>query len=265
MQATALHARKTLLPVNRNYLEKVKRQEDALQDKETPKLKKRLMSSVLLLLILMYFSMGHMMWGWPVGPEESVTAAGIGIIEMLLAAVIMYINRTFFTSGFKSIMHGAPNMDTLVAMGSGVSFLWSVYVLAGIITGSNGAVSASPHDPANMASLHNLYFESAAMIVTLITIGKMLEAMSKGRTTDALRSLMKLAPETAVVLRAAGEGQAASGDAAELVEVEVLRLGVARMVVVEAHRLGEEVILKFHLCHRGQCHGQCRRHHKGSA
>lgn len=201
MQATALHARKTLLPVNRNYIEKVKRQEEALQDKETPKLKKRLMSSVVLLLVLMYFSMGHMMWGWPVGPLENALAANFGMIEAVLSAVIMWINRAFFINGFKGLLHGAPNMDTLVAMGSGVSYLWSLYVLAGIMTGSNGAVSNLMADPVNMESLHQLYFESAAMIVTLITVGKMLEARSKGKTTDALKALIRLVPETAQVER----------------------------------------------------------------
>ena len=159
------------------------------------------MSSVVLLLILMYFSMGHMMWGWPVGPLENAPAYYLGIIEAVLAAVIMWINRAFFINGFRGMLHGAPNMDTLVAMGSGVSYLWSLYVLAGIMTGSNGAVSNLMADPVNMESLHQLYFESAAMIVTLITVGKMLEARSKGRTTDALKALISLVPETAQVER----------------------------------------------------------------
>lgn len=207
MQATAaLQWTTKTLPVDRNYLEKVKKQEEALEDKETPKLKKRLLSSVVLLLILMYFSMGVVMWNWPgageAGGAKGLTAGWIGLIEMVLAAVIMFINRNFFISGFKSLLRGGPNMDTLVAMGSGVSFLWSCYVLFyEIIGGGNAAVSATIHDDIQRHSLHGLYFESAAMIVTLITVGKMLEAMSKGRTTNALKELIKMVPETAEVER----------------------------------------------------------------
>ena len=188
------------------YLEKVKKQEQALADWETPRLKKRLLLSVGLLLVLMYFSMGIVMWGLPGGGEAGgvvgLSAAWIGIIEMALAAAILYINREFFTSGFRSLLRGAPNMDSLVAMGSGVAFLWSLYILiCEIILYGNGAVSASIHDDLQMHSLHGLYFESAAMIVTLITIGKMLEARSKGRTTNALKELIKMVPETAEVER----------------------------------------------------------------
>ena len=211
MRDTALHVRRKCPPFEeRNYLEKVKRQEEALRDTETPRLKRRLLFSVALLLVLMYFSMGVVMWGWPgagdAGGADGLTAANIGIIEMILAAVIMYINRDFFTSGIKSLLHGGPNMDTLVAMGSGVSFLWSAFVLIyEIILGGNGAVSSSIFDDVQMHSLHKLYFESAAMIVTLITIGKMLEAMSKGRTTNALKELIKMVPETAQVERGGEE------------------------------------------------------------
>ena len=184
--------------------------EDILKDTETPKLRKRLIISVALLLVLMYFSMGLTMWGWPgageAGDADGLTAAMIGIIEMILAGAIMYINRTFFTSGFKGMMHGAPNMDTLVAMGSGVSFLWSVWVLFyEIIFFGNGAISVSIYDDLQMASMHKLYFESAAMIVTLITVGKLLEAKAKGKTTDALKSLMKLAPKTVTIIENGAE------------------------------------------------------------
>ena len=191
--------------------------EDILKDTETPKLRKRLIISVALLLVLMYYSMGVTMWGWPgageAGDADGLTAAMIGIIEMILAGAIMYINRAFFTSGFKGLMHGAPNMDTLVAMGSGVSFLWSVWVLFyEIMFGGNGAVSVSIFDDLQMASLHKLYFESAAMIVTLITIGKMLEAKAKGKTTDALKSLMKLAPQTVTLYENGEEKNVPIGD-----------------------------------------------------
>lgn len=232
MRATALYARRKRPPFEqRNYLEKVKKQEEALEDKETPKLKKRLMLSVLLLLVLMYFSMGVVMWNWPPGIGEAGSASGgltapaIAIIEMVLAAVIMYINRNFFINGFRGLMHGGPNMDTLVAMGSGVSFLWSAYVLFfEIIGGMNGSVSVSLHDDVQMASMHRLYFESAAMIVTLITVGKMLEAMSKGRTTDALKSLIKMVPETAQVERD-GEELTVGIDYVREGEVVVIRPG----------------------------------------
>ena len=166
-------------------------EKEALRDKETPVLKKRLISSVLLLLVLMYFSMGHSMLGLPV-PAFVENPMALGAVQMILALVIMFINRKFFISGVRSVLHGAPNMDTLVAMGSGISFLWSLIVLFKM-TGS-----AAEGDMAGAYEmLHGLYFESAAMIVTLITIGKLLEAVSKGRTTDALKGLMKLAPETA--------------------------------------------------------------------
>ena len=171
-------------------------EEEALRDKETPLLKKRLIASVGFLLVLMYMSMGHMMWGWPLPSFFDGNHVAMGIAQMLLAAVVMVINQRFFISGFKAVLHGAPNMDTLVAMGSAASFLWSTYVLFAM----TGAVQRGDSE-AVMTYMHEFYFESAAMIVTLITVGKMLEAKSKGRTTDALKSLMKLAPSTAMVER----------------------------------------------------------------
>ncbi len=168
---------------------------EALKDHETPKLKKRLLFSVPILLVLMYFSMGHGMWGWPASAAFD-NHVFLGLFELLLAVIVMIINGKFFTSGFSSLLHGAPNMDTLVALGSGASFVYSLAELFLMILaqgeGDHGTV---------MKYGMNLYFESAAMIPTLITIGKMLEAMSKGRTTDALKGLMKLAPKTAVLLK----------------------------------------------------------------
>ena len=168
---------------------------DALKDHETPKLKKRLLFSVPVLLVLMYFSMGHMMWHWP-APAVFDNHVFLGLFELLLAALVMIINGKFFTSGFSSLMHGAPNMDTLVALGSGASFIYSLAELFLMIL-------AQGDGRADLVIKYgmNLYFESAAMIPTLITIGKMLEAKSKGRTTDALKGLMRLAPKTAVLLK----------------------------------------------------------------
>jgi len=168
---------------------------EALKDHETPKLKKRLLFSVPILLILMYFSMGHMMWGWP-APAAFDNHVFLGLFELLLAVIVMIINGKFFTSGFSSLLHGAPNMDTLVALGSGASFLYSLAELFLMIL----AQGEGDHTTVMKYGM-NLYFESAAMIPTLITVGKMLEAMSKGRTTDALKGLMKLAPKTAVLLK----------------------------------------------------------------
>ncbi len=170
--------------------------EDALKDTETPKLKKRLLVSLVFLLALMYFSMGVHMWGLPVPVSLRDNHVGLGLVQMLLSAIVMLINQKFFTSGWKGLIHRAPNMDTLVAMGSGVSFAWSFAVLLKM-SGAQAAGNAT----AVMAYMNQLYFESAGMIVTLITVGKMLEARSKGRTTDALKGLMKLAPRTAVLLR----------------------------------------------------------------
>ena len=177
-------------------------EEEALQDRETPKLKRRLILSAAFLLLLMYITMGHNMWGWPLPAYFDHNHLGLTLTQMLLAIIVMIINRKFFTSGFSSLIHGAPNMDTLVALGSSVSFGWSVavfYRMCGMITAGTGNMEL-------MDLYHNqLYFESAAMIPALITIGKMLEAMSKGRTTDALKSLMKLAPKTAVLIRDGAE------------------------------------------------------------
>ena len=170
--------------------------EDALKDRETPVLKRRLIASVALLIPLMYVSMGHMMWGWPLPRFVDDNHVAMGLVQMILAAVIMLINKKFFISGFRSLWHRAPNMDTLVALGSGVSFVWSV----GVLFAMTRATVDGDHE-AVMKLMMSFYFESAAMILTLITVGKMLEARSKGKTTDALKGLMKLAPKTAVLLR----------------------------------------------------------------
>ena len=170
--------------------------EDALMDRETPLLKRRLIWSVGFLLILMYFSMGHMMWGWPLPPFYNDNHVAMGLTQLLLTAIIMVINQKFFVSGFKSLWHRAPNMDALVALGSTAAFVYSTYALFAMtdaqVKGDMDAV---------MDYMMEFYFESAAMILTLITVGKMLEARSKGKTTDALKSLMKLAPKTATVVR----------------------------------------------------------------
>ena len=172
---------------------------EALKDHETPKLKKRLLFSVPILLVLMYFSMGHMMWGWP-APAAFDNHVFLGLFELLLAVIVMIINGKFFTSGFSSLLHGSPNMDTLVALGSGASFIYSLAELFLLIL----AQGEGDYETVMKYGM-NLYFESAAMIPTLITIGKMLEALSKGRTTDALKGLMKLAPKTAVLLKDGAE------------------------------------------------------------
>ncbi len=171
--------------------------EAALEDRETPVLKKRLFTSLGFLAVLMYFSMGHTMWGWPLPSFFEGNHIAVGLVQMILAAIVMIINQKFFINGFRGLIHGAPNMDTLVAMGSAASFCWSTYVLFAM----TGAQLAGDSE-AVMTYMHGFYFESAAMILTLITVGKMLEARSKGKTTDALRSLMKLAPQTAIVERA---------------------------------------------------------------
>ena len=170
--------------------------EDALTDRETPILMRRLIASLGFVLVLMYFSMGAMMWGWPVPAFFEGNHVAMGLLQLLLAAIVMVINQKFFVSGFKGLIHRAPNMDTLVALGSGASFIYSTYALFAMtkaqMLGDHAAV---------MDYMHEFYFESAAMILALITVGKMLEARSKGKTTDALRSLMKLAPKTAVLIR----------------------------------------------------------------
>ena len=170
--------------------------DDALADRETPLLKKRLIASVIFLVILMYFSMGHMMFGFPLPPQLNGNHVAMGLIQMLLTTVIIVINQRFFISGFKALWNKSPNMDTLVALGSAASFIWSVYALFAMTS----AQTAGNHADV-MKYMDEFYFESAAMILTLITVGKMLEAKSKGRTTDALKSLMELAPQSAVLLR----------------------------------------------------------------
>lgn len=174
--------------------------EDVLQDRETPLLIKRLLSSIVFLLPLMYISMGHMMWKWPLPAFFNGNHVAMGLVQLLFAAVIMVINQRFFVSGFKSLLHRAPNMDTLVALGSASAFIYSTWVIFAM----TGAVVAA-NEEAVMAYMHEFYFETAAMILTLITVGKTLEAKSKGRTTDALKGLMKLAPKTAVILENGGE------------------------------------------------------------
>ena len=175
-------------------------EEDALRDRETPVLKRRLLSSLGFLLVLMYISMGHAMWGFPLPAFLDGNPVALGLMELLLAAIVMLINKKFFTSGFRGLLHGAPNMDTLVALGSGVSFAYSTVALFAMTAAVQRGDAAGAH-----ALLHDLYFESAAMILTLITVGKMLEARSKGKTTDALKSLMRLAPQTACVERGGKE------------------------------------------------------------
>ena len=176
--------------------------EDMLKDRTTPALKKRLIASLGFLIVLMYFSMGHMMWGWPVPGFMKDNHVMMGLLQMLLTIAVMVINQKFFISGFKGMIHRAPNMDTLVALGSGASFVYSTYALFAMtdaqMRGNMDAV---------MSYMHDFYFESAAMILALITVGKMLEARSKGKTTDALKGLMKLAPKTAVVIRGEKEVQ----------------------------------------------------------
>lgn len=177
-------------------LESMESAKDALIDRETPKLRKRLIASVIFLIVLMYFSMGHMMWDWPLPSFFVGNHVAMGLLQLLLTIAVMIINQKFFVSGFKGLIHGAPDMDTLVALGSAASFGYSVYVLFAMtdaqVKGDMDAV---------MSYMHEFYFESAAMILTLITVGKMLESHSKGKTTDALKSLMKLAPKTATLIR----------------------------------------------------------------
>ncbi len=170
--------------------------DDTLKDTETPKLKKRLAASVGFLLVLMYFSMGHMMWNWPVPSVLAENHVAMGLIQLLLTVCVMVINQKFFINGFKGLIHRAPNMDTLVALGSSAAFGWSTYALFAMTDAQMKGDAASV-----MSYMHEFYFESAAMILALITVGKMLEARSKGKTTDALKSLMKLAPKTAVLIK----------------------------------------------------------------
>ena len=194
-------------------------QEEALADHETPVLKRRLWWSVGFLAVLMYISMGHMMWGWPLPHFFDNNHVAMGLAQMLLTIIIMVINQKFFISGFKSLFHGAPNMDTLVAMGSAAAFVYSTYALFAM-TGAqvNGDMAAV------MSYMHEFYFESAAMILTLITVGKMLEARSKGRTTDALKGLMKLAPKTATIIKD-GEEKVVPVEAVAKDDIFVVRPG----------------------------------------
>ncbi len=174
--------------------------EDMLKDRETPILKRRLWASLGFLIVLMYFSMGHMMWGWPVPAFFEKNHVAMGLLQLLLTVIVMVINQKFFISGFKSLFHRAPNMDTLVALGSGASFVYSTYALFAMTDAQvQGDMSGV------MAYMHEFYFESAAMILTLITVGKMLEARSKGKTTDALKSLMRMAPKTATIFKDGAE------------------------------------------------------------
>ena len=180
---------------------------DALADHETPKLKRRLIASLGFLLVLMYFSMGHMMWGWPLPHWFDGNHIAMGLVQLLLAGIVMVINQKFFINGFKGLIHGAPNMDTLVALGSMASFVWSTYALFAMTR-----AQVDGNDELVMHYMMEFYFESAAMILTLITVGKMLEARSKGKTTDALKSLMKLAPKTATLVRDGAEVTVAIAD-----------------------------------------------------
>ena len=180
---------------------------DALADHETPKLKRCLIASLGFLLVLMYFSMGHMMWGWPLPHWFDGNHVAMGLVQLLLAVIVMVINQKFFINGFKGLIHGAPNMDTLVALGSMASFVWSTYALFAMTR-----AQVDGNDELVMHYMMEFYFESAAMILTLITVGKMLEARSKGKTTDALKSLMKLAPKTATLVRDGAEVTVAIAD-----------------------------------------------------
>ena len=202
---------------------------EALEDRETPKLKRRLIASVGFLLVLMYLSMGHMMWGWPLPGFLAGNHVAMGLTEMLLTIIIMVINQRFFISGFRSLLHRAPNMDTLVALGSAAAFGYSTYALFAM-------TAAQLHGDAGLVMhyMDEFYFESAAMILTLITVGKMLEARSKGKTTDALKSLMKLAPKTATVVR----------------------FGKETLVPIEQVRTGDIFVVRPRRDHPG---GRCRR------
>ena len=200
-----------------------------LSDTQTPLMKKRLLSSLIFLTVLMYVSMGHVMWGFPLPSVLAENPLAIALLQLLLCVIVMVINQKFFISGTKGILHGAPNMDTLVALGSGASFVYSVYVLFDMTAAQmNGDVTAVWH------GLHGLYFESAAMILTLITVGKMLEARAKGKTTDALAGLMALAPEKATVLR---------GDEEVTVDVESVRKGDVFLVRPGEHIPVDGVVL----------------------
>ena len=202
-----------------NSLEQLKAAQDALVDRETPNLRNRLIASLIFLVVLMYFSMGHVMWGWPLPEFFHGNHVAMGLLQLLLTVAVMVINQKYFISGFKGLIHGAPNMDTLVALGSAASFGYSVYALFAMTAAQvNGDMDAV------MSYMHEFYFESAAMILALITVGKMLEAHSKGKTTDALKSLMQLAPKTATVVRD-GVEQEISVDAVKKGDIFVVRPG----------------------------------------
>ena len=202
-----------------NSLEQLKAAQDALVDRQTPKLRNRLIASLIFLVVLMYFSMGHMMWGWPLPEFFNGNHVAMGLLQLLLTVAVMVINQKFFISGFKGLIHGAPNMDTLVALGSAASFGYSVYALFAMT-----AAQVKGDMDAVMSYMHEFYFESAAMILALITVGKMLEAHSKGKTTDALKSLMQLAPKTATVIKD-GVEQEISVDAVRKGDIFVVRPG----------------------------------------
>ena len=202
-----------------NSLEQLKAAQDALVDRDTPKLRNRLIASLIFLVVLMYFSMGHMMWGWPLPEFFNGNHVAMGLLQLLLTVAVMVINQKFFISGFKGLIHGAPNMDTLVALGSAASFGYSVYALFAMT-----AAQVKGDMDAVMSYMHEFYFESAAMILALITVGKMLEAHSKGKTTDALKSLMQLAPKTATVVKD-GVEQEISVDAVKKGDIFVVRPG----------------------------------------
>ena len=214
--------------------------EDLLKDRETPVLKRRLLASLGFLIVLMYFSMGHMMWNWPVPAFFQGNHVAMGLLQLLLAGIIMVINQKFFISGFKGLIHRAPNMDTLVALGSGASFVWSTYALFAMTDAQGKGDMAGV-----MSYMHEFYFESAAMILTLITVGKMLEARSKGKTTDALKSLMKLAPKTAVILEN-GEEKTVPIDHVQTGDIFVVRPGEnipVDGIVLEGHSAVNEAAL----------------------
>ena len=196
-------------------------EEEALRDKETPVLKKRLITSIGFLVVLMYFSMGHTMFGWPIPSFFEGNHVAMGMVQMLLTIIVMFINRKFFISGFKGLLHGGANMDTLVALGSSAAFAYS---LVALFLMTDAQVKGDTE--AVMHFMHELYFESAAMILTLITVGKMLEAMSKGKTTDAIKSLMKLAPKTANIIDESGEEKEVSIDNVQIGTVFVVRPGL---------------------------------------
>ena len=204
--------------------------EEMLKDRETPVLKRRLLASLGFLAVLMYVSMGHMMWGWPLPAFFEENHGAAGLLQLLLAAIVMVINQKFFISGFKGLWHRAPNMDTLVALGSGASFVWSTYALFLLLD-----AEAAGDMEGVMTYMHEFYFESAAMILTLITVGKMLEARSKGKTTDALKGLMRLAPKTAVVIRGGAETE---------VPVEQVRAGDVFVVRPGEHVPVDGVVLE---------------------